>query len=254
MEPKEHLSQFDFSQPVNLSNSVENFDSVEKVIKQKLFSEQKKTKSERGNYKLLLLVFVLFLGLIATGSFSLLQTLRIQELEQKVNLTEQVAGVKDESMNSENYIVGSGWTLILPEQPPQGFVLETELKQADYLNRQVAVSRFLAKVNKGGLQLLSGIEIEVAEFDNRMNYQEFVNLIKDYLGAKYIQAGQPIVVSEQFSLTKFTPKSKDDPVYYVTLTLENYYLIKVFNQTEKFPDLINYTRFTDGLIERLWLN
>jgi len=254
MESKANLSQFDFSQPANLSNSVENFDSVEKVIKQKLFSEQKKAKAERGNYKLLLLIFVLFLGLIATGSFSLLQTLRIQELEQKVNLTEQVAGVKDDSVKFENYIVGSGWTIILPEPPPQGFTLETELKQADYLNRQVVVSRFLAKVNKGSLQLLSGVEIEVAEFDNRMNYEQFVNLIKEYLGNKYIQASQPLVVSNQFSLTKFTPKSKDDPVYYVTLTSENYYLIRVFNQTEKFPDLIDYTRFTDSLIDKLWLN
>ena len=254
MELKENLSQFDFSQPVNLDNSSENFDSVEKVIKKKLFTEKQKVKSERGSYKLLLLVFVLFLGLIATGSFSFLQTLRIQELEQKVNLTEQVAGAKDGPVKSENYIVGSGWTIVLLEQPPQGFVLETELKQADYLNRQVVVSRFLAKVNKGSLQLLSGIEVEVAEFDNRMNYQEFVNLIKEYLGNQYIQASQPLLVSNQFSLTKFTPKSKDDPVYYVTLTLENYYLIRVFNQTEKFPEFINYTRFTDGLIDKLWLN
>jgi len=70
MELKENLSQFDFSQPVNLDNSPENFDSVEKVIKKKFFAEKQKVKSERGNYKLLLLVFVLFLGLIATASIS----------------------------------------------------------------------------------------------------------------------------------------------------------------------------------------
>ena len=42
MELKENLSQFDFSQPVNLDNSPENFDSVEKVIKKKLFSHELK--------------------------------------------------------------------------------------------------------------------------------------------------------------------------------------------------------------------
>jgi hypothetical protein len=44
MELKENLSQFDFSQPVNLDNSPENFDSVEKVIKKKFFCRKTKNK------------------------------------------------------------------------------------------------------------------------------------------------------------------------------------------------------------------
>ncbi len=247
-------TQFDFSRPISFEES-DYYDAVEyNQLRSRLKTKHKsQTHQPKFNVRLFLLVIVLLLSLIAVGSFSIVQTMKIQDLEEKLNNGSQVAGI-NEQIKKEHFIVGSGWTILVDQEPPDGYVLEHNLIEADYLNRKVSATSFLARINKGAMQLTTGIEIHTAEYDNKMTLEEFVSVIEQYLGKNYLKSNQILTVSNQFDLVRFSPKSKDDPTYYVTMTFDNYYVIKVFNQTERFPEFIDYTRFTDKLISGLWLN
>ncbi len=252
-EENTNNTQFDFSQPVSFEES-DYYNDFDKQFKPRLNAKlNSQLNQPKFNSGLFLVVTVLLLSLIAIGSFSIVQTIKIQNLEEKLNNGSQVAGINEQT-SKEHFIVGSGWTILVDQKPPAGYVLEHSLIEADYLNRKVSATSFLARMNKGAMQLTTGIEVHTAEYDNKMTLEEFVSVIEQYLGKKYLKSNQTLTVSGQFDLVRFSPKSKDDPVYYVTVTFDNYYVIKIFNQTERFPEFIDYTRFTDKLISGLWLN
>lgn len=248
---------FDFSHPIEFSKFNAELDRQPKTKKTQTVEAKPTPANIKGRgmkqQQVLMVVFLLLISLIAAGAFSIMQTLRIQELESELNPGPEVAGVTT-SVDGNNIIVGSGFSIIVEERTPEGFTLETDFGPIDYLNRSGSSTRLLAQVDKGGISLLTGIEVEVIEYDNKMEEAEFIETITEYLGSEYSLASEKVKVSEQFELSKFTPQSQDDPTYYATVTTDNYYLIGVYNQTAEYSEFIEYTRFTDSLVPGLWLN
>jgi hypothetical protein len=248
---------FDFSHPIEFSKFDAELDRKPQTKVEKT-SKPERTPAEIKNQgmkqrQVLLVVFLLLISLIAAGAFSIMQTLRIQELEEELNPGPEVAGVTT-SLDGDNIIVGSGFSIIVEQKTPEGFKLETDFGPIDYLNQPGSTTSLLAQVDKGGVELLTGIVVEVVEYDNKLENEEFVERIQEYLGSSYSLTSERIQVSDQFELAKFIPQSQDDPTYYVTVTTDNYYLITLYNQTAEYPEFTDHTRFTDSLVPGLWLN
>ncbi len=246
--------EFDFSQPIEFSKlgSEPNLEVKLKKQKSQTIDSQKKA-SDPKNQQVLVIVFILLVGLIAAGSFSIIQALRVQELENELNPGPEVAGVSNTDQGN-NIIVGSGFSIIMDQPTPESFNLKTNFGSVNFLSKVGSTTQFLAQLEKGGLDLTTGIEVQIAEYDNKLDADQFIEEIDSTLGSSYTLGSEQIKVSDQFELAKFVSQSQDDPTYYATVTTENYYLIKIYNQTSEYSEFIDYSRFTDNLIPNLWLN
>lgn len=252
---EEKNNQFDFSQPVDfniLNDEADPKNTLEDKKNTKTTLIAKKPDNLKHHH-ILLVVFVLLVGLIVAGAFSINQTLRIQELENKNLKNAQVAGISEE-VEVENIIVGSGFSIITDQKTPASFELKTEFGKIVYLNLQGSTTLLLARQEKGGTELITGLEVHVVEYDNKLTNDSFLVKMQEYLGTTYVLDSNKVKVSGQFELNKLNPKSKDDPVYYTTVTADNYYIIKLYNQTAPYSEFLSETRFTDQLVPSLWLN
>jgi hypothetical protein len=252
----QNKTEFDFSRPIEFSKfdaEIEPRHKPEEAPKPVEQSAKQPKQKGLKNQQVLLIVFLLMVSLVVAGAFSIMQTLRIQELEEELNPGPEVAGITD-SVDGDNIIVGSGFSIIVSEKTPEGFLLETDFGQVDLLDQSGSTTTFMAELDKGGAELLTGIQVQVVEYDNKLEIDEYIDLVEEYLGSDYSLSSERVKVSDQFELAKFVPQSQDDPVYYATVTTDNYYLISLYNQTSKYPEFTDHTRFTDSLIAGLWLN
>lgn len=247
--------EFDFSQPVDFGvlGGQATVRGHQGQADGATARSSKNNPTHAKNHQIWVLIFVLLTGLIAAGAFSVNQTLRIQELESEFAANPQVVGASTNS-SMDNIIVGSGFSIIVDQKTPSNFELKTNFGRIKYLNALGSTTQLLSRREKGGIELLTGIEVQVVEYDNKLTEEAFLKRMQEVLGGNYTLASEKIKVPKQFELRKFVPRSKDDPTYYVTVTADNYYVIKLYNQTAAYPEFTEDTRFTDKLIPALWLN
>lgn len=209
----------------------------------------------RHSFSWLVIVFLL-LSLGGLGVFTLTEinknNLTIDELKRST----QIAGVSDQQAFNYPPISGYGFT-ILPQSPtPENFSLERKTTNFQFLNnRQAVLTSLLRQELKEGNKFKSGIEIEVLEYDNKLNQKEYSELIKQGLGENFQIVSEDITIAKNFKLTKI--QNQTDPnsaVFYTTLTTDNYYLIRIYNQLQAFPEFESTAKFTSNLLEWLYLN
>lgn len=244
-------AQFDFKKPIESNGNFKAFlNSKENTLKQKLSSEE---PNSRVNNKSWVLVFVLMLSLIMLGTYTLLQG---QENDRQVSTLkkQQVAGILEE--NTQNIVTAENFSLVLNQQTPKGFEITRQTGKFEYLeNSEAVTTKFLAKPSKGGQELITGIEVSVAEYDNQLDRKGFQEKVLSKLGNAYELKSEDVNLPKDFKVSKIQAKEDLDSVsYYTAVTQDNYYLIKIYNQTSKFSDLNELSRFTDSFLQNLYLN
>jgi len=247
----QNQTQFDFKKALDQQDSFESFlSSKENIIKQRLNSHSPENKVKSKSWAL---VFVLMLSLIVMGTYTLLQS-RHNDRELAALKRERVAGVLEE--NTQNIVTADGFSLVLNQSTPKAFEIGRQTGKFEFLeNTEATTTKFLAKPTKGGQELLTGIEVSVAEYDNQLDNKSFSQKVLAKLGSSYEIKSEDVNLPKDFKVTKI--QIKNDPestAYYSAVTQDNYYLIKIYNQTSKYSDLNELSRFSDSLLQNLYLN
>ncbi len=239
----------DFKQAVEAQNS--NFDSFlnnqEEALKYKLES-----KPNPASNQLWLLVSVLMLSVIGLGVFTLYQK---QNTEKQIAAlkNQQVAGVKE---SDDKVIIGAdGFSLVLKTPAPDAFKLDRRSVPFEFIPNKIAsATRYVARINRDNRELISGLEIVVSEYDNKLTSEDYNKTVIQKLGSGWVQQETSITLPKDIKLTKYSNPNVQSDEIYTALTADNYYLIKVYNQTVRYPDLAEISRFSDGILDYLYLN
>jgi hypothetical protein len=239
----------DFQQAVETQNS--SFDSFlknqEDALKYKLES-----KPSPASNQLWLLVSILMLSVIGLGVFTLYQK---QNTEKQIAAlkNQQVAGVSE---NDSKVIIGAdGFSLVLKNNAPESFKIDRRTVPFEFIPNKIAsATRFVARINRDNRELISGIEVVVSEYDNKLTIDDFNKTVVQKLGSGWVVQETNITLPKDIKLTKYTNPNVQTDEIYTALTADNYYLIKVYNQTTRYPDLAEISRFSDSILDYLYLN
>jgi hypothetical protein len=242
-------SEIDFQKAVHAQNA-----SFDEFLKNQEASLQQRLQPEvhKPSSQLWLLVSILLISIIGMGVFTLYQKqITDRQIAQLKN--QSVAGVQE---NSGNIIIGAdGFSLLLKSNPPSAFKLDRRSVPFEFIPNKVASgTRFIARINREGQELISGIEVTVAEYDNKLTLEDFNLAVAKNLGSDWLEKGEATTLAKDIKATKYTNSKLPTNEVYTALTADNYYLIKVYNQTTSYPDLSELSRFTDGILDTLYLN
>jgi hypothetical protein len=239
---------FNFQTPNPSHKHFEEFArSKEEHLKQKI------GRQEPQNRHLWAIVSFLMLSLVALGIFTLLQK---QDSDRQIAALQKgsVAGVNDRSEFDKNIITAEAFSIVTNQPIPSSYKLERQMVSSPYLEGKPAVvSRFQATVQKEGKDLVSGLEAWVTEYDNKLDRSSFTEQVATKLGGDYQVQSQDVVLPKDIKVTRIAT-SNPSLAYYVAVTSDNYYVFKISNQTAQYSDLADLSRFTENLLESLYLN
>jgi hypothetical protein len=245
------MPAFDFKQPIQRDKQFEEFvRTKEESLKRKL--SPRKPSQDRHMWAL---VSILMLSLIGLGVFALIQK---QDNERQIAALKSkgVAGVNESVENPmANIITAEGFSLVLKQPAPKGFQLDRRSSSFEYLaNKTAVITSFLANQKVEGKEVISGIEVSVSEYDNKLDRKAFDKQVVEKLGPDFEIKSEDINIPNDFKLSKIQSKNPENISYYTTVTSNNYYVIKVYNQTAKYSEFSEISRFTDSILETIYLN
>jgi len=241
----------------NLPNLPKNNSFQDYVSNKKLELEEKIHSHPRSSSSTVwVLVLILILTLIALGTFTLSQ---IRQSNQEISSLRQknsVAGEMDQASYGFSPISGYGFTILPAEETPEGFELSRKTENSTVFETRSAVfSSYINEKLIGGRKIRSGIEVEVLEYDNQYNQEQFSDLFAKKIGTGFKLVSNEISIPRNFKISRIDPVDKNVGYsYYTAVTTDNYYIIKYYNQSSDISELKNLTRFTENLISWLYLN
>ncbi len=240
-------TNFDFNEPI--TNVDQPFEEFVKEAEKDLEKSKKKSNSKPGIKNILM--FILALNIIGLGVFGFLLTNRGESGQPN----RSVAGVQTTTKNPQ-VITGNNFSIVSKIDVPKGYVVSTESLSLPFLeDKEGAVSRYLIDDQVNGQQIKSGFEMFSTEYDNKLDINQFTNKVKNYLGEDYTLDPKTFTFAKNIPVKKIvSTQGQNNVFYYATVTSDNYYLIKVFNQTLDFDSLSEYTDFINSLESTLYLN
>lgn len=202
------------------------------------------------------IVFVLILTIIALGTFTLTQ---IRQSNQEISNLKQknsVAGSTEEGEVKFPPVSGYAFTIIPNQEIPEGFELNRNMVQSSVFSQRTAVnSSYITEKLNSGRKIISGIEVEVLEYDNQFNQEEFAQEFVKKLGEGFKISSNDIIIPRNFKVSRIDPVDKNiGYIYFTAVTNDNYYIIKYFNQSNDIPEYKGLTKFTESILESLYLN
>jgi hypothetical protein len=240
-------NKFDFKKPYQ---SGEDFDTY---IKETEYHLKNRIDSQSTHSNLLGLITILTIGLLGLGGFLFWQT---QTGNSSLGAVEQkkVAGVQEAAV--QNIFSGEGFSIILKSTTPRGFDSSKKSVEFPYIkNKKGVETTFFNKQDFSNRIITNSISILTSEYDNTYDLQKFSNLIVQNLGADYEVKSSEISIPKNVKLSKIQKKSgSSDVSYFAAITADNYYMIKVINESRDYPELNEFTKFTDSFLEGLYLN
>jgi hypothetical protein len=249
------INNFDFSKIKNAQMGDFDYftEEKEKELKQKIKTKPAKKSNKFGWF----LVLILFISLLALSTFTLDEMRRKNQLLADYKSPNQIAGIFDQNVPIAP-ITGDWFSILPKEKPPIEFQKTKSLEKSNILNdRQASNTTYIAEVDSSNnTKLKSGIEISVIEYDNRYNSKQLAETVVQKLGSNmYEIKDSNIEIPKNIKLTKIeTSINSDNISYYTTVTSDNYYIIKVYNQTSKDSKYNKITKFTNSILENLYLN
>lgn len=240
-------NKFDFKKPYQ---SGEDFDTY---IKETEYHLKNRIDSKTTHSNLLGLVTILTIGILSLGGYLFWQT---QAGNNALNILQQkkVAGAQETVV--QNIFSGQGFSIILKNNTPAGF--ESNKKTVDFpyiKNKKGVETTLFSKQDFNGAIITNSISIVTSEYDNAYDMQKFSNLVVQNLGSDYEIKSSEISIPKNVKLTKIQKiDSIGDVSYFAAVTTDNYYMIKIINESKDYPELSEYTKFTDSFLEGLYLN
>jgi hypothetical protein len=241
------FNNFDFKKPYQ---SGEDFEAY---IKETEYHLKNRIDSKATHSNLLGLVTILTIGLLGLGGYLFWQTQSggdvIGSLQQK-----KVAGVQETSV--QNIFSGEGFSIVFKTSTPAGFDSSKKSVELPYIkNKKGVETTFFNKQDFSGTIITNSISIVTSEYDNVYDLAKFSNLVVQNLGADYEIKSSEISIPKNIKLSKIQKKGgSDDVSYFAAVTGDNYYMIKIINESRDYPQLNEYTKFTDSFLEGLYLN
>jgi hypothetical protein len=223
------------------------------VAKEGEYKSRFTTKQAKGVRPSWFFVVALFLITIALAGFV------YQSSSQLTNLKSQLSDlqtVQDQTFsNSSQQLIYSpvtafGFTILPQLRPPQAFESNREqLVSSFFPGRESVKSSFLYTTNS----LRSGISVEVTEYDNISNLDEFAELVATTLGEQYSSSQNTILLPDSIQLMKIN-SDQENIDFYVSVTTENYYFLTIYKQTKDIPEAEEVNQFTNTILGSLYLN
>jgi hypothetical protein len=255
MNEESSKTTFDFNSVTDLTstNLDKYLEEKEKAIKQQMLPNKSQRKENSFAW---LFVFALLISLIGLGTLTLSESRKNKELLSELENKSQVLGTSDEKKEVTNPISGYGFSILPDTTPPQDFEMSRKTQDSQLMkDRSEVVTDYLASFNREGSEQLSGVSITVLEYDNRFNQEQLSSQLVTYLGSDYEIKAKDILIPRNLKVWKIEKKGRTENISYFTLvTTENYYIIKVYNETSKYPELSEISKFTDTILQKLYLN
>lgn len=245
------MSSIDYKQPLEDDSYFQDY------LKSKAETLKKTNQATRPQSShMWALIFVLMISLVGLGITALLQYQNTQQLLARYE-TADVAGANEGSIQIQNIITAEGFSIVLDEPTPEEYKLNRSTEISKFVPEiQSTTTSLIAPIDVSGVTVQSGISVEVTEYDNKLTKEEFAEQVAQQLGEDYVVIGDEVSIPKDYSVTKIKNNgaTTDNIEYYTTVTSSNYYVIKVYMQTAQFPELISNTRFSDTLLQNVYLN
>ncbi|MEM1311899.1 MAG: hypothetical protein AAGF07_00340 [Patescibacteria group bacterium] len=247
--PKKEFLQFNFTEPVNESKSMNEFLEAKKnSVRRSLKNNQNKT-----NYAWIV-VFILLLSLFFLAGYSYYRNL---ESEKQIDSLKTQTNTQQLNQDDvQNIVTGDNFSLVLNRPTPANFRLERNVTESQFLEDLTTVkTNFTSSNVKDGQELISGIEVQISEYDNKLDKSLFEETVLTKLDTGYEIVTRDVILPKNTKVTQIQRKDMtEDEVYYITVTEDNYYIIKVYNQAARYPEFEETTEFTESLLPSLYLN
>jgi hypothetical protein len=247
--PNKEFLRFNFTEPVKEAEDLTRFlETKQQSVKSKLSQKQ-----GGANGHAWIIIFVLIFSLIGLGVYSVLKN---RENENQIASLKNQTGANTPEENTKNIITADNFSLILNTPTPSNFAIKRQVLPSPFLDgKEVVQTSFLGANTKTGQELFSGIEVQISEFDNKMDKTLFEETVLTKLGEKYEVKSRDVSLPKNIKVTQIQQKNDNlDETYYITVTEDNYYIIKIYNQSSRYPEFNSTTKFTESLLPNLYLN
>jgi hypothetical protein len=222
--------------------------SKEAEYKSKLTSKQAKGIRPSWFFVITLFLITVALAVFVFESNSQLSNLKNQLTDLQNNDNQSSSNISQQLPYPP--ITAYGFTILPQLRPPLQFESKRELGQSRFFeNREMVKSSFLFEYNA----LSSGVVVEVVEYDNRLNLEEFAELVATTLGQGFSSSQETVLLPDNIQLMK-VKSEKADIDYYTSVTTENYYFITIYKQTKQLQEFEEVNQFTDTILGSLYLN
>jgi hypothetical protein len=240
--------KFDFKHPYK---SADNFDEY---VEQSTFHLKNRIESLTTHSQLRGFIALLVVVLVSLGLFTYFQSRGKDASLADLNTKATVAGITEEEI--QNIVSGDTFSIILTQPTPKGFKMTKQVRDSKYLaGKKAIVNLFESIQKKDQNDVINLIEIEAVETDGAKTGEEFAQFMSQKLGTSFEIREKDIEIPKAVKLTKILENNNTGTTaYYTTKTEENYYVIRVVNQSVPYPDLSAYTEFTNSFIPGLYLN
>ena len=199
------------------------------------------------------LVLILFISLGVLSAYTINQQIENQE-EIDLLQNAQVAGAQDEV--EDTVISGDSFSLVISRNIPGEFSLSRSENRSELFEDRPSVSTEYTTTNKkAGLDLTNGIGVTSSPYDNQYDQNSFEEQVLENLGNDYRIVSENITLPKNIKATKIESIDSSNLIdHYVVVTEENYYVIKIYNQSLRYSEFSETTEFTNSLLEYLYLN
>ncbi len=223
------------------------------VSKEAEYKSRLNTKQAKGIRPSWFFVGTLFLITIALGVFVYQSNTQLDNLRnQLTNLQNNTDQASSNTSQQLLYppITAFGFTILPQLRPPQEFEPSREQGLSRFFeSREMVKSSYL--FTDSGRD--SGITVEVVEYDNRLNLEEFADLVAATLGEGYISSEETILLPDNIQLMKINSE-QENVDYYVSVTTENYYFLTISKETRDVEEFEEINQFTNTILGSLYLN
>lgn len=231
----------------NFQPEFSNSDYFQDYIKQHQEEVQKQIGPNRSRIEPLAWLLVIILS-VSTVSLS------YWIYEDSRNSSRNSAATLTFTKPTENVLSGDNFSLLLDEKTPIAFETRDQISDAKLFPTSSRTTTILATKKINDKEAKSGIEVTSWEYDFRQDLESFTKSIASSLGSNYNISGERTRIPKDLELIQIKNSKDANETYYIGLTRNYYYVIRLRDELKNDPESNNLTRFTSSLVPNIYLN